>query len=206
MQASYLRDVCWIYLSFDFGFAPGFEPCRLRPCTSFKNIGIEFKPDWWDLKNEDWKEGVLMCLSNMVRQTWCKVVDTLWIIDHGLERSREAPTIEEMSAEYDYRVFYASDRKLVEVNDGNARHFTDSNPEALDKEGQPLLNYSVALAWRLVQDGHPVSVLGWDNLEAGTAGARQVLSIIALRTALLEEAAAKEAEEKKKEEKEAEAN
>jgi hypothetical protein len=127
-----------------------------------------FNPHWWHKDKEDWKRHVIRILAVNSSRAWCNAVDKLWILDHGLKRTKNAPTIEEMTKEYKFPfgVFYTSGRKLVEVNSWNLTHFEDSNPEALDKEGQPFNNWSVDLAWRLYDTyGRPVSVLGWDDLE-----------------------------------------
>ncbi|KAF4968311.1 hypothetical protein FSARC_4256 [Fusarium sarcochroum] len=113
LQTDDLDRVEWSRVGHDMAFLS-----TLPDFIGIKHIAIEYNPEWGIqmLKGSDFCGMDIVRTLNEGASDAEGFVWKIWLIDHSLKRKADAPAFEEKTSDYvDLNVFYASDRKLLEV-------------------------------------------------------------------------------------------
>ncbi|QPC70690.1 hypothetical protein HYE68_001442 [Fusarium pseudograminearum] len=175
LQVDCLDKVNWDDIAYDHALGSGSIGYR-----GISYVAIEFNPEWWDSENEEWDHGVMSTLTDAAHNS---DLLTIWIIDHGLKRRKDAPAFEEVTpnSRSFLNAFYASDRKLLQVETIHIESWTDSRTGLPPETPWRTNNTSLSLAEDLHEDinadrwpdydnprrnEYPcfVGILGWDDL------------------------------------------
>ncbi|CVK95876.1 uncharacterized protein FMAN_13799 [Fusarium mangiferae] len=175
LQFNDLQKVDWCFLGFEASMATSAEGFSV-----VRYVALEYNPKWsaeliHDLGDDIW--AIVEGAFEMWPHVW-----KLWFIDHSLKRKKDAPVFKEKADNgYEINAFYASDRRLLEVDWHNWRDLEkeweyikpmeDKSDNGFSSSPDFLWGLDLELRDKALPDsGHfrepycHIGILGWDEL------------------------------------------
>ncbi|KAM0467709.1 hypothetical protein ACHAP7_011630 [Fusarium lateritium] len=177
LQLDTFESIDWVSVAFDSPLGT-----NLAGHENIRHLAIEFRPEWIDMSRHSMKHFIRTFCDAAFELYGC--IHKLWFIDNNLKRRKDAPAFVEVTDEpFDMNVFYASDRKFLEINcfrsedsleDWNYIVLAEDNSRGGLTSSHRFVSALSMEIWDLEnehlddtehgEDACQVGLLGWDNI------------------------------------------